>query len=102
MVLLYSNKSKDDILCEVELSGFEKLNPDRLRLFHTLTRHNVEKHGEWKGHTGRISAELLKQCRFPEPSPETLITYCGPKGMNDTVEATLKALGYTADMMHKF
>ena len=85
MVFLYSNKSKEDILCEKELSEYAKINPDHLRLYHTLTRHQTEKHGEWHGITGRVSAELLKQCRFPEPSPETLITYCGPKGLNDTV-----------------
>jgi ferredoxin-NADP reductase len=45
---------------------------------------------------------MLKECRFPEPSPETLIVYCGPAPFNKTVEEVLTSLGYDKDMMHKF
>ena len=100
--MIYSNKTKDDILCEKELNEFAEQNKDHLRLYHTLTRHDAEKHGEWKGLTGRVGADLFKQVRLPEPSPETLITYCGPAAFNKTIEDALKTLGYTADMMHKF
>jgi len=82
-----------------ELDGFAETNPN-FRVFHTLTRHNDEKHGEWNGLKGRISADLLKQCGFPEPSPETLILHCGPPEFNKTVKAVLAELGYTADMQY--
>ncbi len=45
---------------------------------------------------------MLISCGFPEPSAETLIAYCGPPGMNKTVEDILTKMGYTRDMMHKF
>lgn len=101
-VLLYSNKTKHDILVEDDLSGFQKINPDHLKVFHTLTRHNTEAHGEWRGLSGRISADILKECKFPEPGSDTLIAYCGPRAFNAAVEESLKSLGYTAEMMHKF
>ncbi len=85
-----------------ELNELQRLNPDNLRLFHTLTRHNEEAHGTWDGLKGRVTAEMLKQCRFPEPSPDTLIVYCGPAALGKTVEEVLTSMGYDKTMMHKF
>ena len=100
--MLYSNKSKDDILLENELNELQLKNPDNLRIYHTLTRHSDESQGPWEGLRGRVTDEMLKQCRFPEPSEETLIVYCGPAAFNKTVETVLASLGYSKDMMHKF
>lgn len=102
MVLLYSNKTIDDILCKDDLEKFAKMNPEHFKLYHTLTRHDDTKHGVWTELKGRICEEILQKCNFPEPSPETLIVYCGPAGFNKTVEETLAKMGYTKDMMHKF
>ena len=55
---LYSNKTKDDILCEKELNELVAMNPDNFKLVHTLTRHDPAKHGEWSGKTGRVSWEM--------------------------------------------
>jgi NAD(P)H-flavin reductase len=60
MILLFSNKTKDDILAKAELEEMEKLNSEHFKLFHTLTRHNDELHGEWKGLRGRVTAEMIK------------------------------------------
>jgi cytochrome-b5 reductase len=102
MVMLYSNKTKTDILSKEELEHFERVNVTNLKIHHTLTRHNTETDGHWEGLSGRITAEMIKACGFPEPSPETLIVYCGPPGMNKTVEELMLKLGYTKDMLHKF
>ena len=48
MTLLYTNKTKDDILLHRELESFGKENAN-FKLVHTLTRHSPEKHGEWNG-----------------------------------------------------
>jgi hypothetical protein len=37
------------------------MNPERLKVFNSLTRHNEEKHGVWTGLRGRITAEMLKE-----------------------------------------
>jgi ferredoxin-NADP reductase len=100
--VLYSNKTKDDILLKDEIDELARINPDHLKLFHTLTRHVDEKDGEWLSLRGRIFAEMVIQCQFPEPSPETLILYCGPSPFNKTVLEILTTLGYTDDMIYKF
>ena len=102
MVLLYTNKTKTDILSQEELEHFQRVNVTNLKIHYTLTRHNTETDGQWEGLTGRITAEMIKACELPEPSPETLIVYCGPTGMNKTVEDLMLKLGYTKDMLHKF
>ena len=102
MVMLYTNKTKNDILAKEELEHFERLNVTNLKIHHKLTRHNKETDGQWEGLTGRINAEMIQVCGFPEPSAETLIVYCGPPGMNKTVEDLMLKLGYTKDMLHKF
>jgi len=38
--MIYSNKTKEDIMCENELKELQLMNPDHFRLFHTLTRHD--------------------------------------------------------------
>jgi hypothetical protein len=73
-----------------------------LKVFHTLTRHDDEKHGEWNGLRGRVNADMLRACNFPEPSEDTLIGYCSPAACNKTVEEILTNLGYTKDMIYKF
>lgn len=100
-MVLYSNKHKNDILLKDDLEEFTKINKN-LKIYHTLTRHNEERDGEWNGFKGHVSAEMIKQCKFPEPSPETLIGMCGPSGLTKTCEDILKKLGYEKDMIHKF
>ena len=102
MVMLFSNKTKSDILVQEELDNFARLNVTNLKIHHTLTRHNSEIEGKWEGLFGRITSEMLTACGFPEPSPETMILYCGPPGLNKTVEDLMLKLGYSKDMLHKF
>lgn len=101
IVLLYSNKTKDDILVKEELDHLQSLNKN-LKIHHTLTRHDDVKYGDWEGLKGRVSAAILKELGFPEPSADTLICYCGPAGFNRTCEEILTSLGYDKDMLHKF
>ena len=55
--LVYSNRTEDEIVYRNELDALEKQNP-RFRVLHTLTR---TAHGEWRGRTGRIDQELLRE-----------------------------------------
>ena len=55
---IFSNKTKDDVFGHQQLESLEK-NTTRFKSFHTLTRHDPEKHGEWNGLTGRVSFEML-------------------------------------------
>lgn len=58
IVLLYSNKTKNDILVQTELEGFAKSNSN-FKVVHTLTRH-ADSEGVWTGLKGRISEDLVK------------------------------------------
>jgi NAD(P)H-flavin reductase len=93
ITLLFTNKSKGDILCKKELDELEKF--ENVKIFYTLTRHQ-EADGEWNGLTGRVSLEMLKQCGFPEPADDIYIAFCGPKAMNETVKGILEEGGYVA------
>jgi NAD(P)H-flavin reductase len=89
MVLLYSNKTKSDILLKDELDHFAQNNAEKIKIFHTLTRHSDDKDGEWGGLKGRLTVDMIKSCGFPEPSEETLIGFCGPAAFNKSVEDIL-------------
>lgn len=91
---LYSNKTKDDIMCQDLLETLAAKNPNNFKLFHTLTRHSAQKHGQWQGLTGRITYDMLKQCGFPLPADDGLILVCGPKGLHKTVESICASNGY--------
>ena len=57
--LLFTNKSKSDIICQNELENLRKINPEKFELFYTLTRHNEETDGEWDGLVGRPNIEMV-------------------------------------------
>lgn len=59
VTLLFSNKTKGDILCKDQIDELVQKNPAKFRVFHTLTRHNTETDGDWDGLTGRVSMEML-------------------------------------------
>ena len=72
ITFLYSNKTKDDMLCLDKLQELERQNPN-FHLYNTLTRHKPETHGEWKGLTGRVNMDLLKSINFPMPADDTYV-----------------------------
>ena len=44
VILLFSNKTKDDIICSELIDEIKAINPDRFTVYFTLTRHK-EEHG---------------------------------------------------------
>ena len=75
----------------------ESFQSDTIRIFQTITRANTVPAG-YK--TGRVTPALLKELGFPEPSPETIILWCGPDAFNETLKAMLTEAGYTDQMTH--
>lgn len=90
---LFSNKTKDDMLCKEHLDQLTATNPN-FRLFHTLTRHDASKDGENPYLSGRVTYEMFKQCGFPEPADDVLIATCGPKAFNEQIKGFLAENGY--------
>jgi NAD(P)H-flavin reductase len=94
--LLFSNKTKDDILIKDHLDRLAQIN-SHFKVFHTLTRHKPDLHGEWEGFTGRVSIDMIRASDFPQPSENTLIAMCGPKDFSDVIKKMLLEAGYPED-----
>lgn len=90
--LLFSNKTKHDILIKDYIEELEKINQN-FKAFHTLTRHE-ESHGEWSGFTGRVTLEMIRKSGFPEPAEDTIICICGPTAFKNDLTAMLTEAGY--------
>jgi 3-ketosteroid 9alpha-monooxygenase subunit B len=75
--LVYSNKTWDDTIFRRELGEIAAANPDRVEVFHTLTREpEPERHGP-NIRKGRIGEELLREAVGGDASG--IICYvCGP------------------------
>ena len=89
--LVYCNKTKEDILCQKELSQLSSTYPSNFQFINTLTRDEKEYDGIKKG---RISAQLLKECGFPEPSPEVFFHWCGPGEFGTTCKNVVSEMGF--------
>ena len=95
ITFLFSNKTKDDILCENEINELNKVNPEKFKVFHTLTRHDDAQHGEWAGLRGRVNKEMLEKVGMPAPADDVFIFMCGPNAFCTDLRACLAANGYT-------
>ena len=92
--LLFSNKTKSDILCKDNIDELALKFPNSFSAFHTLTRHNDEEHGEWDGLRGRITADMIKQAGFGEPADDVYVFICGPPEFNKHCRTLLTEMGY--------
>jgi len=92
VILIFSNKTKDDIFCDDELFNLT-MNPN-FKYFHTLTRHDESKHGKWEGLKGRVNMDMLYQCGFPQPADDVYIAFCGPPGFEAATRTFLGNNGY--------
>jgi ferredoxin-NADP reductase len=71
-VLVYSNRSQDEIAYRDELAALEAQNP-RFRVVHTLTREPAT--SDWAGRRGRIDAKLLQEAAADLADPACYL--CG-------------------------
>ena len=97
--LIYSNKTKDDILCKDLLDELAKIS-DKFLVHYTLTRHDPNKHGKWKKAEGRINIGMMKYCGLPLPSDKVLILICGPNSFTQTMKDILNSEGYVENVMY--
>ncbi|KAG0049568.1 NADH-cytochrome b5 reductase [Gryganskiella cystojenkinii] len=109
--LIFANVTPEDIILKDELDAYAKAHPDRFKLVYVIDK-AVD---GWKGATGYVTAELLKQ-HVPEITKgNTKVFVCGPplmmktvsgaKGPNFTqgdVDGALKELGLTNEQVFKF
>lgn len=79
VILLYGNRTEDDIVFRKELQTLQREN-ENLRVVFILS----EAPREWKGATGLINKELLKK-QVPDYK-DTVFYTCGPPVMVDVME----------------
>ena len=73
---VYSNKTWDDVIFRRELGELERQHPDRVRIYHSLTREEEPGLYGPRARKGRVNVELLREAI---PDPDSCIVYaCGP------------------------
>ena len=88
-----ANKSEKDILLHEELDHFERASQGRLKITHVLSHPS----DEWKGLSGHVNEEIIKDSLFP-PEEGTASFLCGPPTMIQKVALpALKAWGFEED-----
>lgn len=94
--LIYSNKTKEDIIMEDEFLALEE-EADNFEVEFTLTREPDK--STWQGHRGRIDYEFLEDCLgFIEDKWYFL---CGPKDFVTAMEDLLKEHNVPSERIKK-
>jgi ring-1,2-phenylacetyl-CoA epoxidase subunit PaaE len=111
--LLYGNRSEDSIIFRSQLEDLQKRYEGQLFVEHILSQPKKEKAGglsglfskgkiSWTGRVGRVSKAVVEDfiTKYPKRSKEAEYFICGPAGLIETVENTLKALDVDKKHLH--
>lgn len=88
LFLIFANKTEADIIFRQEWDRNLQDYPN-FHCYYLLEQPPAE----WTQGTGRVTTDVLRR-HLPPPGPDTCVFLCGPPPMVDTLEATLKELGY--------
>ncbi len=91
IILIYQNRNLHSIIYREEIEILQQQYPDRLKVFHVLSK--PEK--PWKGRAGRLTSAMVRQIIEEEniPLEESDVFFCGPQGMMQTAEKVIDSLG---------
>ncbi|KAG0260366.1 NADH-cytochrome b5 reductase [Actinomortierella ambigua] len=109
--LIFANVTPDDIIMKEEIDALAKANPTRFKVTYL-----VDKAADgWKGPTGFVTKELIKEHMPGHEQGNTKVMVCGPPGMmkavcgvkgpnftQGEVDGALKELGYDSEHVFKF
>jgi len=90
--LVYSNRTREEIVYRSELDDLTRQNP-RFEVLHTLTQAAGDR--SWTGRRGRIDAALLRTASHGLSDPRYYV--CGKPGMVQDTYRNLLQLGVPAD-----
>jgi len=94
IVLLYGNRSENDIAFRRELETMQEQNKN-LKVVFTIN----EPSSAWKGATGIIDAKLVKK-EIPDYK-ETVFYTCGPPAMVEAMEKLIENLGLPKTQLNR-
>jgi len=94
ITLFYGNRTENDIVFKKELEELAQKNL-KLKLVFVVT----EASPQWKGTTGIITAELVKE-QLPDYK-ENMFYTCGPPGMVSAMEKLIESIGLPKEKIKK-
>jgi predicted ferric reductase len=94
VTLIWSNRTKADILCREELEEMKGKLPN-FAIHHVLTQQK-----DWEGQTGRLTAETLERL-LSGCDRGASVFVCGPPPMMDATCRNLKGLEFKGSRIHK-
>lgn len=98
--LIYANRNEDSIIFKEKIKELQLKFPGRFNVVHVLDNAPLN----WQGPSGLLNPDMLKKilAELPAWNPEnTQYLMCGPEGMMNNVENTLKAFGISKDKIFK-
>lgn len=102
--LVFSNKTKKDILLYKELQQISE-NNENVKIFYTVTKADddgkEDENEEWNGGVGYIDREVVESHIAP-PADDVVVMYCGPAGFEKTMKKLLNEIGYPKSNMLRF
>jgi ferredoxin-NADP reductase len=91
VVMLYSNKTKDEIVFKDELEEMQKADSN-IVIKNVLTREP-----DWNGLKGHINADMIK-AQMPDYK-ERVFYICGPPSLNEAMKKALEGLNLREDQV---
>ncbi len=95
VLLLYANRTENDIVFKDELDAIAGEGKPRLEVVHVLERPPEG----WRGETGRVSGEMIRR-RLDGTLTERAFYVCGPPPMMKAVLGSLRRLGVPRSRLH--
>jgi cytochrome-b5 reductase len=110
VIMLYGNRSSNDILGKTMVDSWAKQYKDQLKVHHVLS--NEPEDSNWKGKRGFIDRRLIEEnVPGPEANDELIFFICGPPPMyhalsgprgEEELSGLLKDMGYKKEQVYKF
>jgi len=100
VTLLYQNRNTESIIFRESLNKLAEEFPERFKILIILSRPDEN----WTGLTGRLDREKIKQIISDELGDKVYSAefyLCGPQGMMQEAEFTLKELNVATHQIHK-
>jgi cytochrome-b5 reductase len=91
IVLLFANKTEEDILLKDQLNALADKNK-QLEIIHVLS----DADESWEGPKGFITKDIIKPHVFDSSDKDNRVLLCGPPPMVDAIKKATVELGYDA------
>lgn len=94
--LIYANRNEDSIIFKNELDELKNKYGNRFDVIHALSQPS----DNWSGIKGRVNESLISEIAKGFADNNTHYFVCGPQGLMDTVESTMKTLNVQKSCFH--